>query len=208
MICLQSVGSSSKTVRNLDAYYSSHVATRRHLASKCHAMNFCMVINFCKNGGKCNFEGCQSHCSCDHGFYGNRCQFIYQSSSPVVTTTFTSATISLPPVTCSVVTRTTNNLNCSISSYPCKHGVCIETPSSIGIGASHVSCYCDADWTGTFCDICCDVDCGNHGNCSVVNGTKQCQCHVGYHGTTCTDTTPELDVSSVTSSGWLTYIIL
>lgn len=95
------------------------------------------------------------------------------------------------------------------SSYPADSTSCPDTVcSSHGTctwKASFPTCACAPGYTGVVCGQCdvgfhlvsdgsCVADatceagsCGDHGECSIVNGQRACTCALGYTGATCSD---------------------
>ncbi len=178
------------------------------------SMNLCEYTTVCHNGGTCHFNDQMLECECSEGFSGARCQLdwssmnesergdetdmeyiessgVYQTSDGYKMETSVInlvANISLLHVTCTAINRTGNNCP---QHFPCKHGVCIrsEYDSSQrnipGSSSTTITCTCDLGWTSYSCDTCCDVECGNHGNCVVRDNIKQCQCDWGHKGTKC-----------------------
>lgn len=172
------------------------------LVGRCRTMNLCTVLNFCRNGGTCQYHNCQSICLCLPHFIGYRCQFTKENLSssktvPVLVRTTTSAS------TCAVVNRQSNNYNCSSSMYPCKHGVCVEELGNDKLGSIYMNCQCDPGWTGTYCDRCCDLQCGRMGQCILLKGTKQCRCKFGYTGQQCELNATTSTINTQSSQGKL-----
>lgn len=95
-------------------------------------------------------------------------------------------------VSCVMITDVKNNSTMEeidpeafcLPGFACQHGQCDQE----ALGMNKVKCRCDPNWIGTFCQDRCDLDCGNHGYCAIletVNDTVGCICHWNHTGTRC-----------------------
>lgn len=76
----------------------------------------------------------------------------------------------------------------------CYNGDCVSTGTITIPGMSGnidtSICQCDEGWIGSFCDICCDLQC-NNGSCGVdYYDRMRCHCHIGYMGEFCEELEP------------------
>ena len=71
--------------------------------------------------------------------------------------------------------------------FVCQNGVCDMETKDNGL-----KCICEPNYIGTFCDMKCPFDCGDHGVCDyhVDDNQMKCFCQWNYTGLNCTELIP------------------
>ena len=71
--------------------------------------------------------------------------------------------------------------------FVCKYGVCDMDARDKGL-----KCLCEPNYIGTFCEMKCPFDCGDHGVCDyhVDDNELKCFCQWNYTGLNCTELIP------------------
>ncbi|XP_067678304.1 uncharacterized protein [Haliotis asinina] len=146
-------------------------------------VDMCLYDNPCNNAGTCS--DCGESCICTSAYTGRFCETLLPSA-PIAETTVSSQRKT--PTICK-------------SGYICFHGDCLTTSNG-------TICDCDKGFTGQFCDLTCNLDCGDNGQCARldISSPEFCNCIYTHTGDYCTEVIQRKNIVTV-SGNWKSWLI-